>query len=124
MSKGCETCKFYRSSEVSSGCKYYERFPSRPSWMPAFMPMSTQVTDCKVWEPREPKVKRRCGTCEHWSERGQGADGYGHGPCMAVVPIWAITAAGRGSSPEMDAEHGEKCASWKWREFEEDLEDE
>lgn len=113
----CGTCKFHNSK--SANCEYLKRVAG-PLWAEncTRQTLSDFGKGCKVWEAAEPNVPRKCGTCEHWAERGHGSDGYGHGPCMADVPIWAIIGKAR---KEMNYDDGKACSAWKWREYEEDL---
>lgn len=113
----CGTCKFH----VGDRCEYFKSHAG-PLWMASTTRVGSDVfgVGCKVWEPAEPKVRRRCETCEHWSERGQGQDGYGHGPCMAPFPVW-VFPEGVTVSREMAMFDGENCEMWKWREYEEDI---
>lgn len=116
----CGTCKYFEGER----CLYYKSTPG-PAWAEGYVIEMRREggVGCRVWEPAEPKVAHTCGTCEHWAERGQGQDGYGHGPCNAVFPVWALPPGIR-VSREMRAAQGENCTAWKWREYEEDIQDE
>lgn len=114
----CGTCKFH----VKSKCEYLE-LVNVPAWMQNNRATETPPgfgAACKVWEPAKPRVLHKCCTCEHWSERGQGPNGYGHGPCMAPFPVW-VFPEGVTSSREMAMFDGDNCEMWKWREYEEDI---